>query len=400
MNGKQAMKNAQAMKSIINIAACILLILAGLSLAQGIGNALKLSQDFQWSPTKLFWAGHNPYEIFLEGNLKREIILFQFPIYAQLLYILFAPLSLLPFPIAKLTWALLNITFAISATLLASGLFHLPRLRTVITTCLFLIAMPTRNAIGNGQHSLFILIAFIGSIYLAEYGKEGKLASVSGSKNPKLLSALLAGITYVKYSFAPSLGTAFLRRYGYIYFALSFVPILLGYLFFAGWTSSQAFSLNFLTQPYRIASQTIATGAADLLTISELYIAADSKLAYLAKAICLVLAGSAPFWIQAKGNSLEWWSFCSIASLTFVSHLSYDYVFYLLPAILAVKNLPNRFGVTLASLIIYPWYGSRILFALGAPLALTIWIGFVVNLITLIALILHLNRKHVSSLNT
>lgn len=386
----------QAMKRIIMIIGFILLLLAGLSVAQGIANALKHSQDFQWSPAKLFWSRQNPYAIYLEGNLRREVILFQIPNYAQLLYVLFAPFALLSFQAAKIIWALTNIAFAISASLLACKLFRLSSLRSFFITCLFLIAMPTRNTVGNGQHSLLILVAFIGSLYLSEWNDKASNAHTFRLPKTKLYSALLAGITYTKYSFAPSLGTAFLRRNGLAYFAVSFAPVILGYLFFAFWSSSEAFSPHFFTQPFRVASQTVAPGAADLLSIINLYVPAGGAFAFLAKAICLALAGSAPFWIRAKSDSLEWWSFCSIASLTFVNHLSYDYVFYLLPAMLAIKNLPNRFGIILAALVIYPWYGSRILFSLDTPLAATVWIGFIVNLLVLSALILHANRMRLS----
>jgi hypothetical protein len=98
----------------------ILLVAAALSMAQGFFNALEHSQDFQWSPSKVFWSRDNPYQIYLDGNIDKKIILSQIPNYAQLLYVLFLPFASMSFAAAKMAWAIVNIAFAISTALLSA----------------------------------------------------------------------------------------------------------------------------------------------------------------------------------------------------------------------------------------------------------------------------------------
>lgn len=74
------------------VAERILIIILGLaallSTYQGFNNAITFSQDFQWSPTKIFLEGRNPYEVWLNGNLDEEIIFSQAPNYLHQLSLL------------------------------------------------------------------------------------------------------------------------------------------------------------------------------------------------------------------------------------------------------------------------------------------------------------------------
>src|SRR6478735_5359932 len=83
--------------AIRRISFVILLVAALVSVGQGLRNAQKDSQDFQWSPSVLFLEGENPYEHYLSGNADQRIILSQEPNYAHGLYIVLAPF-------AKLDW--------------------------------------------------------------------------------------------------------------------------------------------------------------------------------------------------------------------------------------------------------------------------------------------------------
>ena len=62
----------------------LLALVATISTLQGFNNALQGSQDFQWSPSVLFWEGVNPYTYYLNGNENNRIILSQAPNYAHL----------------------------------------------------------------------------------------------------------------------------------------------------------------------------------------------------------------------------------------------------------------------------------------------------------------------------
>jgi hypothetical protein len=345
---------------------------------------LEHSQDFQWSPSKVFWSRDNPYQIYLDGNIDKKIILSQIPNYAQLLYVLFLPFASMSFAAAKMVWAIVNIAFAISTALLSGKIFGLSRVQSLIVMSIFLMSTPARNAIGNGQHSLLVLAAFVFSLSLGEFSAEDGGASLPLVRRGKAIpSALLAGLTYVKYSYAPSLGSGFFRRYGLQYFLITLLPVLAGTLFFAVWTGESFLSLELLSQPTKISSNLVALGAGDLLSVLKLYLPKGGIEDNLAKLLCLLLAGGVPFLANRKAQGLEWWSFCSVASLSFVTHLIYDYVFYLFPAILAVKNIQLFRGRAMAALVLCQWFSSSLLVLVGISKSSLMWIGLIVNILSL-----------------
>ena len=56
---------------------------------------------------RLFIHGHDPYNVWLQGNHGDQIILAQSPNYGHLLYIIMAPLGALPWHAARALWAAL-----------------------------------------------------------------------------------------------------------------------------------------------------------------------------------------------------------------------------------------------------------------------------------------------------
>lgn len=324
--------------AVVVLVILLLVGVAGLSTLQGFANAIQNSQDFQWSPARLFWSGNNPYQVYLEGNKSKGLILIQNPNYAQLLYILFLPFASMSFAVAKVAWAIINIVLATTSALLSAKIFGLSRPQGWTAAALFMMSTPTRVAIGNGQHSLLILSALVLSLATGEFAR-GRVglgeAQFAGSR--LTLSSFLAGLTYLKYSFSPTLGVAFLRRYGVHFFVLTWIPVLVGLILFALWTGGNMLSMEFLSQPFRVASRAVFFGAGDLLSLLKFSLPKDGVKEKLATLFCLVLAGAVPFLARPRCQGLEWWSFCSIASLTFVTHLLYDYVFYLFPALYAIK---------------------------------------------------------------
>jgi hypothetical protein len=362
----------------------LILVFAGLSLFQGFFNALKHSQDFQWSPASLLLRRLNPYQAYLNGNQNNEIILSQVPNYAQLLYVILSPLGAMSFASAKIVWAFINIGLALLAPLASAKLFRLNQRQTLVTTVIFILSTPTRNTIGNGQHSLLILVSFLCALLISELSiKSPVFIRRSPTGTRLLLSSCMAGISYVKYSFAPTLGVSYLRRYGYRYFLLSFIPMFLGIVLFALWANDGLVTIDFLFQPVRVASRAVSSGAGDLLSVLKLHLPQEGVALKVASLACVVLAGSAPFWVLPGSEDLKWWSFCSVASLSFVTHLGYDYVFYLLPAIFAIKNIRSQLGVSMAALVAYPWFIAKILTGIGVGSNALTHIGLVVNFIVL-----------------
>lgn len=149
------------------------------------------------------------------------------------------------------------------------------------------------------------------------------------------------------------------------------------------WVAKGAISLDFLSQPLRVASSGVSLGAGDLLSVLKMYVPQEGLTGKLVAIACLLLAGSAPFWVRPNPGDLAYWSFCSVASLSFVTHLGYDYVFLLLPAVFAIKNIGSRIGVLMASLVSFPWFITKILIGVGVESGALMHFGLAVNLLML-----------------
>ncbi|MCP9885979.1 hypothetical protein KBY97_12735 [Synechococcus sp. ATX 2A4] len=374
-------------RGVIYAGLALLFVAVFLSIVQGLLNAFEFSHDFQWSPARVFLLRENPYQLYLDGNIDRRIIHSQIPNYAQLLYVLILPYAAMPYAAAKVAWGLTNIALAVASFSVSAGTFGLSRRQHLLGIAVFLMATPTRNAIGNGQQSLFVLAAFIFSISLVVNGPSADGAGLQiDRQRRKMLSAICAGLAYVKYSFAPSLGVAYLRTFGCRYLLLSFSPIVLGIVIFGVWTGSNLASLDFLSQPVRVAAEAVPFGAGDLLSLIQAFFPGDIRVEYAAKVLCVLLAGGVPFLMKPLAKSLEWWSFVSVASLSFVTHLGYDYVFYLLPFLWAIKHLHGLRGKAIAALVAYPWFAARALALMGVSTTVLLILGFAVNVLILYVL--------------
>jgi len=377
---------------LVGLVLAILAILATISAWQGWLNAWHGSQDFQWSPAQAFWRHENPYKLYLEGNKESRLILTQIPNYAQLLYITLLPYAALPFAAAKPLWATTNILFAIISCALSARAFALSRLQSWLLVLIFLMAFPTRNSIGNGQQSLLILTAFTLAISIARPARrpaQDQQTRRTGPGKPAPLSAILAGFSYAKYSFAPSFGAAFLHRYGCRFFLLTLVPTLAGLLLFSAWLGGFPPSLTMIFEPVKVASNGVSSGYGDLLSILQSLLSSNSVYQKLASFVCLLLAGATPFLIDKRSSDLTYWSFAAVASLSFVTHLVYDYVFYLFPAIFALRHWRYRRGQAIGALVLYQWFAVKAIASVGIANSALPWLGFTANLLTL-----HLLRSH------
>ena len=71
---------------------------------------------------------------------------------------------------------------------------------------IFLTGFPGRNAIGNGQLSIFIMHSVLLGIFLNKFGVNPK---------SKIISSLLYGLSYLKYSFVPAFATFSIIYFGF-----------------------------------------------------------------------------------------------------------------------------------------------------------------------------------------
>lgn len=310
----------------IKIALFILTILALVSIGQGIANALRYSQDFQWSPTVLFWKNINPYQYYLDGNVA-DLMLSQFPNYSHLLYVILWPFSLLQWGEAKLAWAISNVAMALGSLFLLFRYYRRPTARQMVfIAALFLMGTPFRNAVGNGQLSLFILFMTLLC-----------WKSVIGNKPfSNVWGAVALALSVTKYSFAVPFVAALLLEKKWMIVVLCISIYAATVLFFA--LNVNANPLDVVLQPLLVAERSVSPGVADLYSILKYDFAVGSPLAmgsllaFLSLFFVFVIYGrhavqlskDDPTWLSLKKLSA-----LSVVSLIFFPHLGYDYVFLL-----------------------------------------------------------------------
>lgn len=310
----------------------LLLLAASLSIYQGFKNALKYSQDFQWSPSVIFWQGEDPYLESLLGNKSGRIILSQAPNYFHHFYIMLWPLAQMDFEGAKIAWFSLNIMLASLALLVLKKHASLGWLEFMLLSALFFMSTPFRNCLGNGQASIFVLFSLLMFWF---------------SKGPFNGGWLAAGI--VKYSFAPVfvIHSAMKKEIAVI---VAMGLISASILFFGFHTNN--FSMNLPIEPLLVATIKTSPGAADLMTLMRY----DLGLSFpLVAAISMSLAFSVALFLKNADKDLWSFSIISIASLLLFQHLGYDYVF-LLPAFVLLfsksRQQLSRYSIAAVSVTI------------------------------------------------
>ena len=295
-------------------------------------NSLNFSLDFQRPGALSLLLGLEPYSEFLKGN---NIIFsnYAYPLYLQILYFLFIPFAIMPAPLAILVWALCNIAMILSSTFLLKKLFAINSSSRICLLLLILLgAFPARNVIGNGQLSIFIMHFMLLGIYLKKIATNGK---------SKLISYFSYGLSYIKYSFAPSLATFSVIFHGKKGFFLTCFPSLLGVT---------AMSLLFRTYssiigPLQVASKSTGNNYkafGDLLSILNIFnIENNLFLDLISKTICIFLA-SFFVWICRNFDFKRFLTLTALSSLMFVTHLPYDYIFYYIPLAFAFSEDSSR----------------------------------------------------------
>jgi putative colanic acid biosynthesis acetyltransferase WcaF len=364
-------------RQAVPLAALVALaVLATLSVLIGLTNAQLHSQDFQWSPARILLEGDNPYRVFLDGNPHGRLLLAQQPNYAQLLYVLLLPLAALPFDVAKIGWGVINIALALASCLLTGCYMKLTARQTLLLTLLLASSTPFRNCLGNGQHSLLIYVSFITSLLVLDSRHQAVR---------RWLGPMALGLTYMKYSFAPSLAMGLLLRRGWRPLLLSFLPVLAGAVAM-GVALREPSLPAFLTQPLAVTDTGTATGAFDLLALLRQLLGTSPTVLRTAQAISLLLAGAAPL-LGRRLDDKRYWCFVAVGSLSFVTHLLYDYVFLLLPLAYAFTPAARQQRWAIAVCVSFSWFVLRILLAFDLPPLIGSLVGLGCNLVLLALLI-------------
>lgn len=285
------------------------------SAAIGVRHAMQYGcHDLQWMGARLVGQRIDPWQEDL-AHFPHHYLHFSPPNYLHLLYLILLPLGLLNFQSAEILWTAGTVCLSILCVLMLRKLFHLDRSQTALALCLLWMSSPFRVVLEVGQMSFFELF-FLAGAYLA----------VSSA-----LGGLSFGVSLVKYSFSPAAVMLFLFR-GRGRFLLYAVGIsivgLVGVWMFVG-TPIYRLAL----EPLRVSSAptAVSPGFADLMTLAEHMLKSHIALSRAREfAYALGLAGSAAYALLLSRFPLSRSSeltLISIASLFFVKHLVYDYVF-------------------------------------------------------------------------
>ena len=321
-----------------------LVVAALISLIVGIRHAIEYRcHDLQWMGALLVRQHIDPWQEVLT-SFPHHFVHFVTPNYLHLLYVVLLPLSFASFESAEIVWTAVTICLSIVCVLMLKQLFNLNRFQTVLVLCLLWMSSPFRVVLEVGQMSFFELF-FLTGAYLA---------------TSTALGGLSFGFSLAKYSFSPVAALLFLfrGRWTFLLYAAAVPGVgLLGVWFFV------RTPLPKLTvEPFAVsASPTAVTpGFADLMTLTEQALRSHVVAVHARQcAYTLGLFGSAAYAFLLSrfrlSRSAEF-TLISIASLFFVQHLVYDYVFLVVPLCFALTQKSRRFKVSLISCILTFWF--------------------------------------------
>ncbi len=335
------------------------IVLAVASTGVGAHNALRSigSQDMQWSGVHLLLQHRDPWAEYLAGR-RRIFALEQYPNYLPILYLLTVPLGLLTLDHAKVAWLLCNLLFAVSSSLLITKFYGLRRRLSVLVLCLFLVATPTRNTIGNGQTSLLILLLWSMSL-LAPAMTDTRSA--------------IAGISYLKFNFAPPTFIYVLFRSGPRAILISALPslaaTLVAWLWMTGGHGPGIFA-RILLEPVLVATRggyfpighnpNLMDIIEDiLLTFHVSMNIVNVVTIAVAVLLCGLVLYKAMF--RSANRTVQWHlALMAIMSVCLFRHHDYDSVVLLIPAAYALRLRACREAQAVLALIAYVWYLQRL----------------------------------------
>lgn len=343
----------------------ILTVLAVLSYAQGIRNALERSQDFQWSGVRMLLAGVNPWTEYLRGDPRHLIHLSQIPNYLPVLYVLIAPLGLLPLVPAEILWAVCNGIFAVVSAWLAARFYGLRAAAVWAVICLTMMATPVRQTIGNGQQGLLVLVLWTLSL-LAVCLTDGRAA--------------VAGMSYFKFNFAPATLMYLLLRGGLRAAFVSILPAAAATVAVWLWLAHEGNIhelISVITGPFAVSRTGYFPSGAEPNLMDILQVALFHSYArgsFLparmipdwvnattfagALVVCMVLLYIAVR--RTPGSSVQWqMAVVGTASYVLFKHHSYDSVVLLLPLCYAMRLWRQTRAKVALGAVAYAWYLER-----------------------------------------
>lgn len=361
----QKLSANRSLRTVLVILCWILVVLLSL---YSVRNAALYSGDFQWSGARALLHGRNPYLEYLGPEKNTFFIKFQAPNYLQFLYILLLPFASMPEVAANILWGFCNVAMlGVSAALLL-GYMGVPKcngLNLAFIMLLMLSSFPARNAIGNGQASIFVLFCFVSGVCIL--GKDSK-----SSRYGLFMGPLVYGLGYAKYSFAPAFAAFLFNLKNIRSFLLSLLPAVFGAMVFAFMFRDQ-YAIN---GPLQVSSQTMvgSAGLGDLLALIIFMVGAISPDQFRFIGYLLILLSVFLVWQYRGIEDKRRFALSAIISLSFVTHLPYDYCFLLIPLVFAFSPASTNVD-RFATLLHFIWIGYvvRLIYATGVSLSWT-WV--------------------------
>lgn len=277
----------------------VLGIMAAISIAKGVSNAYRFSQDFQWDAAKALSLGINPYTVSLTGDAVPDDAAFQ-DYYAYYESIdapqkmeanQFPSLLMLLLPYAFLAPGAARIAWIVTNLLCSAGIIWLLRrtffARTdgylfAVLSLLMLAGTPYRNQLGVGQHTLFSFFFFLLAVFLAQ------------KKNGSIPAALCLAVSYFKYTLTAPLALYFVYKRKWKELILSVAVHVIATVGAAFWLHESV--IDMILQPLKVSSALIAEGGMDLGALLN-----GSGAAFLLAA--LIMAGLFVIALRADENS-------------------------------------------------------------------------------------------------
>ncbi len=342
------------------------------SLVRGIHHAFQYqSHDLQWITAHLIDQHIDPWQEALSGP-SHHAQHFSPPNYLHILYLILLPLGFLDFHTAEVVWCIASICFSVISVLLLKRLFSLDHFQSALTLCLLWMSSPFRVALETGQMSLCELFLFSAAYAIGFTG----------------LGAVSFGVSFAKYNFSPLAVLVHLFR-GRIRFLLIAIGVALIGLFGIHLLLPTPLSL-LAREPLIVARTSVHPGLADVMTYAEFLFRPHVPLSRaIFYSYLISLAGTVAYAIflsrhrLSRGTEL---TLISLASLLLFKHLTYDYVFLLIPLAYALsgKN-PEKKRPIIAVVLIF-WFLTPVLGRSIGQFAVNLS-GMMINVLLLTALL-------------
>ena len=343
-----------------------LIIVSIFSFINTVSKGLVNGCDFQWQPAVLFWEGVNHYQKFIING--KGDFLCQNGEYAHLLHILYYPFTLFKWETARILWLGVNIIFIFIIPISICTSFKLSKYKTILLLLIFITCYPSRMTLNYGQQSLFVMFfMMLPFIYYKNF------------------SAILSGLSYVKYSTGYVVFLNFLASKQYKYFILASIPYFAGWLIYFSVTSSDPL-INFF-EPIQLSLKKGYIRDADLFSLINIYFAPAKELYFKLLILLLIFIFNFILLIKINKNNDIFFkmSLVFICPLIFFPHSNYDYVLLfpiLCYSFLNTKYLINKINIYF---VLYFFYFNRIINhlidfdAIYQPILLLFLIGLVVT---------------------